>query len=142
MTPESIFLVQSSFDKLVPDAELFAATFYARLFELDPRLRGMFRGDLAEQGRKLMQMLTVVVRGLDRLPTLLPAVHALGARHAGYGVTSADYDRVGAALIWTLQRMLGPRCTIGVALAWANAYAVLAEQMIAGSALDLQERVA
>ena len=48
MTPENILLVQSTFEVLAPDAERFAATFYARLFELEPRLRGMFRGDIAD----------------------------------------------------------------------------------------------
>ena len=38
-----------------------------------------------------MQMITVAVRGLDRLGELLPAVEALGRRHAGYHVRERDY---------------------------------------------------
>ena len=51
-------LVQESFATIAPIADDAAALFYRRLFEIDPSLRHMFRGDMAEQRRKLMQMLT------------------------------------------------------------------------------------
>ncbi|MGE5073573.1 MAG: hypothetical protein ACM3MF_09105, partial [Anaerolineae bacterium] len=60
------YLVQSSFAKVAPIADTAAALFYGRLFELDPSLRPMFPSDLKEQGAKLMHMLTLAVRGLDR----------------------------------------------------------------------------
>jgi hypothetical protein len=47
--------------QVMPIAETVAELFYGRLFELDPTLRSMFRGDMREQGRKLMQMLAVAV---------------------------------------------------------------------------------
>src|SRR5437762_5351390 len=107
MTPQQVALVKQSFALVAPIAETAAELFYGRLFELDPRLRPLFRGDLKEQGRKLMQMLAVVVAGLDRLESLIPAVRALGTRHAQYGVTHEDYATVGTALIQTLEHALG-----------------------------------
>jgi hemoglobin-like flavoprotein len=86
MTPHQKMLVQTSFAQMAPIAETAAGLFYAKLFELDPSLRPLFKSDTAEQGRKLMQMLAVAVRGLDDLDTLVPAVRALGLRHAGSGV--------------------------------------------------------
>src|SRR6185436_809482 len=44
MNPTEIKLVKDSFLKITPIAQQAAALFYARLFELDPQLRGMFRG--------------------------------------------------------------------------------------------------
>ena len=70
MTPENIKLVQDSFDKVEPIAEQAAAIFYGRLFETDPSLKPLFKGDMKEQGAKLMKMLTIAVRGLDRLDTI------------------------------------------------------------------------
>src|SRR5919198_3723721 len=99
MTPEQKTLVQHSFEQVVPIADTAAELFYARLFELDPSLRSMFHGDMQEQGRNLMQMLTVAVRGLDRLDTLVPAVRALGRRHVAYGVQPRHFETVGAALL-------------------------------------------
>ena len=65
-------LVQESFAAVRPIADDAAALFYRRLFELDPSLERMFKGDMAEQRRKLMQMLTAAVKGLDRLEQLVP----------------------------------------------------------------------
>jgi hemoglobin-like flavoprotein len=129
MTPESKRLVQESWARVEPIADTAAGLFYDRLFEIDPALRPLFRGDLREQGKKLMQMLTVVVRGLNRLDQLVPAVEALGRRHAGYCVTDAHYDTVAAALLWTLGAGLGDAFTPAVRDAWTEAYTLLATVM-------------
>src|SRR5918912_69829 len=94
MTPQQKILVQQSFGAVAPIAEAAAALFYGRLFELDPSLRPLFHGDLATQGRHLMATLAVAVRGLDDLPTLVPAVRALGRRYAAYGVRDEHYVTV------------------------------------------------
>jgi hemoglobin-like flavoprotein len=129
MTPEQIILVQRSFAAIAPIADTAAALFYQRLFELDPSLRPMFRGPIDEQGRKLMAVLALVVNGLSRLEALLPAVQALGRRHAGYGVQPGHYVTVGTALLWTLEQGLGAGFTSEVAAAWEAAYLVLAAAM-------------
>jgi hemoglobin-like flavoprotein len=129
MNAGQIRLVQESFGKVAPIADAAAALFYGRLFDLDPSLESLFKGDMAEQGRKLMQMLGVAVKSLDRLEQVLPAVCALGARHAGYGVRERDYDTVGRALIWTLRKGLGEDFTPEVEAAWVEVYAALAGVM-------------
>ena len=122
-------LVQESFAAVLPIADDAAALFYRRLFELDPSLERMFKGDMAEQRRKLMQMLTAAVKGLDRLEQLVPVVEDLGRRHAGYGVADAHYDTVGAALLWTLDKGLGSAFTPEVRDAWITVYGLLAGTM-------------
>jgi len=122
-------LVQRSFETIAPIADDAAALFYRRLFELDPSLQAMFRGDMAEQRRKLMQMLAAAVKGLDRLEQLVPAVQDLGRRHAGYGVEDRHYETVGAALIWTLERGLGEAFTPETKDAWVTVYTLLATMM-------------
>ena len=129
MNAEQIKLVQGSFEKVVPIADAAATLFYGRLFDLDPALEPLFKGDIVEQGRKLMQMIGVAVKSLDRLEQVLPAVCALGARHAGYGVRERDYDTVGRALIWTLKKGLGDGFTPEAEVAWAEVYATLAGAM-------------
>src|SRR5262249_596505 len=104
-------------------------TFYSRLFELNPTLRPLFKGHLEEQGRKLMEVLGLVVRGLDRTEALLPALTLLGRRHEGYGVKEQDYETVGAALLWTLEQGLGPSFTPEVREAWTALYRFVAGTM-------------
>ena len=122
-------LVQESFASLAPIAEDAMALFYLRLFEIDPGLRRMFPEDMASQHRKLAQMLTAAVNGLDHLDRLVPAVQDLGRRHAGYGVTDTHYDTAGAALLWTLEKGLGPAFTQEMKEAWATVYGLLAAVM-------------
>jgi hemoglobin-like flavoprotein len=129
VTPEQIVLVQETFAQVVPIADTAAVLFYGRLFEMDPDLRALFRADMSAQYSNLMQTLTVVVRGLDRLDSILPAVQALGRRHAGYGVKDQHFDLVGEALLWTLQQGLGSAFTPEVRQAWATAYGLLASTM-------------
>lgn len=131
MTPRQIELVRSSFAAVEPIADAAATIFYRRLFDLDPAVRALFTAtDMAVQRRNLMQTLTVVVRGLDRLEGLVPAVEALGRRHAGYGVKADDFETVGAALLDTLEEGLGDAFTAETRDAWAAAYGILASVMI------------
>ena len=122
-------LVQQSFAAVVPIADDAAVLFYRRLFELDPTLERMFKGDMTEQRRKLMQMLTAAVKGLDRLDQLVPVVEELGRRHVAYRVEDAHYHTVGAALLWTLEKGLGDAFTPEVKEAWVEVYGLLAGTM-------------
>lgn len=141
MNAEQVRLVQESFGKVVPIADAAAALFYGRLFDLDPSLESLFKGDMVEQGRKLMQMIGVAVKSLDRLEQVLPAVRALGARHADYGVRERDYETVGRALVWTLKKGLGDDFTPETEAAWAETYAALAGVMKEAQAAAAQTEV-
>jgi len=129
VTPHQIDLVQASWKQVLPVAETAAQMFYGRLFFLDPSLRMLFRGDLREQGQKVMAMISFTVNGLARLDQLVPTVKALGRRHAAYGVRPEHYYTVGAALLWTLEQGLGSAFTPAVRDAWVAAYGVLANTM-------------
>ena len=137
MTPTEIALVQTSYARVAPIAETAADLFFRRLFEIAPHVRPMLPDDLTDQKKKLMAMLGTAVGGLSRLDTLIPAVQALGRRHAGYGVKAEHYRPVGAALLWTLEKGLGEAFTPEVKDAWATAYIVLSTTMI-GAANDIR----
>lgn len=130
MTPDQIALVQESFGKVAPIKDQAAQLFYGRLFEIAPEVKPLFGDDMAEQGRKLMAMLAVVVGGLSKLETVLPAASALAKKHVAYGVKPQDYQPVGAALLWTLEKGLGPDWTPQLAQAWTAAYTTLSGFMI------------
>lgn len=134
MTPQQITLVQSSFAQVAPIAPQAADIFYARLFELAPQVRALFKGDMAEQGRKLMAMLATVVNGLTRLETIVPAAQQLARRHVAYGAKPEHYAVVGAALLDTLAQGLGPEFTPEVREAWSAAYGLLSGVMIEAQA--------
>ena len=129
MTPEQKELVQTTFADVVPIADAAAKLFYGKLFELDPELKSLFKGDMEEQGRKLMQIIATAVNGLDRLDEIVPVVEDLGKRHVGYGVKAKDYNTVGTALLWTLKQGLDSSFTPEVEEAWTVVYTLLADTM-------------
>lgn len=126
-------LVQASFEKVAPIAEAAANIFYTKLFELDPSLKPLFKGDIKSQGRKLMNMLGTAVKGLDDPKILMPAVHNLGKRHVGYGVKSEHYAIVGEALLSTLEIGLSDNWNSELRAAWISVYTVLSTEMINAS---------
>ena len=128
---EQVTLVQTSWAKCVPIADVAADLFYNKLFELDPELRPLFPADLADQKKKLMAMITLAVEGLTSLDELVPKVQDLGRRHAVYyKVTAPMFDTVGAALLDTLEKGLGESWDADHKEAWAIVYGVLSKTMI------------
>ncbi len=130
MTPEQIQLCKDSWTKVEPIADDAAALFYNNLFEADPSLKTLFKGDMTEQGRKLMEMIGTAVRMLDKLDQLVPVVQNLGVRHVDYGVKNEHYATVGGALLLTLSQGLGEDFTPEVKEAWTEAYGILSKTMI------------
>ena len=134
MTPEQITLVQSSFGRLGPELPALATRFYQELFGRDPALRVLFATDLAVQKVRFAEKLAEIVRAMPRLDELLAHTRVLGARHAGYGVRSADYHTVGEALLDALAAVLGDSFDAPAREAWAIAYSLVAETMLEGAA--------
>lgn len=129
MTPDQVTLVQNSFALVEPIAPQAAAMFYDNLFKTDPSLRNLFRGDMVEQGGRLMSMIGSAVKMLGQQDKLIPVLQAMGRRHVGYGVTDAHYAPVGTALLLTLEQGLGDAFTPEVHQAWATLYGVISQTM-------------
>ena len=132
MTPQEIQLVRSSFARVAPFADQAAALFYARLFELEPALRGLLPGEMAARGAELTAALAAWLADIDRAEKALPAARALGLRPTPVPGCAAPVEAVGTALLWTLEKGLGPDFTPEIRAAWAKAYWRLAEALPSG----------
>jgi len=133
MTPKQVQIVQGTFQKVAPIAEVAAELFYARLFELDPQLRLLFKSDMRRQGAMLMNMLSSAVRSLENPEPLVPVLKNLGRRHVVYGVADHHYDTVGKALLDTLAHALGNEFDEETRAAWTAAYVLLSSVMKLGA---------
>jgi hemoglobin-like flavoprotein len=133
MTPQQVQIVQRTFQKVAPIAEVAAELFYARLFELDPQLRLLFKSDMRRQGAMLMNMLSSAVRSLENPEPLIPVLKNLGRRHVSYGVADHHHETVGTALLDTLAHALGSEFDGETREAWAAAYALLSSVMKLGA---------
>ncbi|MDF1583079.1 MAG: globin family protein [Methyloprofundus sp.] len=129
LSAHQIQLIQASWQEVIPIKEQAAKLFYARLFELDPSVKKLFKGKLDYQGDKLMTTLNVVVNSLDNLEQVETMLQAMGKRHIIYGVEAAHFETVGAALLWALEQGLGDNFTEEVKEAWVIAYSLIADTM-------------
>ena len=129
MDARQIALVQKTFEGVEPIAQEVGDLLYTRLFEMDPGVRPLFKGDLKKQALMLMTVIGLAVRSLDRPEAIELSVRALGQRHFRYGVSAPDYNTFGAALIWALEQVLGDAFTSEVKQAWIEAYDLLSGAM-------------
>ena len=136
MTPQQKQLVKESWEKVLPIQETAAELFYGRLFDMYPKVKPLFKGDMKEQGEKLMNMLNMAVNGLDNLETLIKPLEESGKAHKSYGVKAEDYDKVADAFLWTLGQGLGDAFTSDVKQAWIVTYTTVAGVMIDGAGYE------
>ncbi len=132
---DPVFLVQSTFEIIVPKADAFAADFYRRLFALHPEIEPLFaRVGMTTMRLMLMRMIGVTVHGLHNLPKILPDLRALGVRHAGYGVHPEHFDYAEDALLHALELHLGEAFSPAVRQGWSEVFGLIRRSMLSGLA--------
>jgi hemoglobin-like flavoprotein len=130
MTPERELLVRDTWKRFEPKAADHARYFYDKLFELDPETPAMFaRANMDLQRHRFMETLGMLIAELHDPEQLVTDLVSLGRRHAPYGVRDSDYDAAGVALLWTLEKALGPEFTPEARSAWIEAYQAIASVM-------------
>jgi len=130
MTPEREQLVRDTWKRFEPKAADHARYFYDKLFELDPETTAMFsRANMDLQRHRLMESLGMLIAELDDPEQLVTDLVVMGKRHVAYGVRDSDYDAAGVALLWTLEKALGPEFTPDARAAWTEAYQWIASVM-------------
>ena len=129
MTPEKVQIIKLTFAQVMSNKEKVGRLFYDRLFAIAPETRALFTGDMDQQSRKLMDTLALAIGMLRNMPTLIATLESLAQRHVGYGVRDEHYDKVGEALLWTLERGLGAAFTPDARTAWTALYGVVSDIM-------------
>lgn len=140
MTPNQRFLVRSSWLKVFPHATVFTQQFYHRLFEIDPDLAPLFKSPMYLQFKKLFTALNLIVKGLDNMEKLLNNVQILAIQHASFGVRDKDYDNMGEALLWALEKNLGEQFNQAVKDAWATLYKTISDTMKSAAHESLKQQ--
>ncbi|MGK7906785.1 MAG: globin family protein [Synechococcus sp.] len=133
-------LLESSFEKVKPNAAAFADSFYSNLFTTAPEAKPLFANtNLEEQKKKLLASLVLVVENLRNGDVLGSTLRGLGARHVKYGALPAHYPIVGGALLETFEQYLGDDWTPDVKQAWVDAYGAITELMLDGADYSSEE---
>jgi hemoglobin-like flavoprotein len=138
----AVEVLESSFEKIKPRADEFAASFYENLFIAHPEFKPLFANiDIEKQQKKLINALVLVVENLRSPEALGPVLNALGGRHIGYGVIPKYYGPVGDALLMAFEQYLQEDWTPEVKLAWTNAYRTITGLMLKGAGADSSPKV-
>lgn len=131
----NVELLEQSFAAVAPKGEQLVDTFYRRLFNDYPSVKPMFeKVEMSRQKLMLLASLKLVVDNLRKPDVLMEALESMGARHVGYGTLPDHYPAVGATLLASLEEVAGDLWNTNLENAWADAYGVVSETMLAGAA--------
>jgi NAD(P)H-flavin reductase/hemoglobin-like flavoprotein len=107
--------------------------FYSHLFVSHPELRSMFPIQMSGQRDKFVAALGAVVANADNLDDVTPFIEQLGRDHRRFSVVTEHYMAIGATLMATLKRFLGPSWDADLADTWSQAYGLVAKVMVAAA---------
>ncbi|MDH5181676.1 MAG: globin domain-containing protein, partial [Gammaproteobacteria bacterium] len=127
----NVAALKQSFAALTPWAGDVVEKFYTDLFKQFPGVQPLFAGTTqAEQEKKLLAALKLVINNLEDVDSLARALTALGGKHQGYGALPEHYPAVAQTLIGAMQEFAGEVWTAEVATAWEDALNVVAKVML------------
>ena len=133
-------LLEASFEKVKPQADEFVSSFYDNLFTMYPDAKPLFtHSNMAEQKKKLLASLVLVVENLRNPDALGGSLRGLGARHVKYGALPEHYPLVGNSLLTTFEQYLKEDWTAEVKQAWVDAYGAITEIMLDGADYTQEE---
>ncbi|WP_018953819.1 methyl-accepting chemotaxis protein [Thioalkalivibrio sulfidiphilus] len=123
--------LERSFELLADQGEALVARFYARLFQDHPAVRRLFDNTTpAEQQRKLLAALKLVINNLRKPEALQKVLRELGARHQGYGALPAHYGAVATTLREVMAELAGDAWNEEFDNAWRSALTAIGEIML------------
>jgi NAD(P)H-flavin reductase/hemoglobin-like flavoprotein len=128
-----IAALRGSWAKVAAAGDDVPLYFYSHLFLSHPEVRSMFPIQMSGQRDKLVAALGGVVSNVDELDNVMPLLEQLGRDHRRFAVITEHYTAVGASLLATLKKFLGPYWTPDLADTWAQAYGLVAKVMVAAA---------
>jgi hemoglobin-like flavoprotein len=133
LTADQKRLVRTSFESLEEYSDSVVQLFYGRLFEIAPQVRPLFRVDITNQSRKLLDMLTTIVSAIDNFEALRPRLEDLGYKHVAYGAKPEHYNALRIALLWAMATALDLEFDKETKAAWGQLLEMVSSAMIAGA---------
>jgi NAD(P)H-flavin reductase/hemoglobin-like flavoprotein len=125
--------LKASWGKVVAAGDDVPLYFYSHLFLSHPDVRSMFPIQMSGQRDKLVTALGAVVSNVDEIDKVIPLLEQLGRDHRRFSVVTEHYTAVGASLLATLKKFLGPSWTPDLADTWTQAYGLVAKVMVAAA---------
>ncbi|MEO1622250.1 MAG: adenylate/guanylate cyclase domain-containing protein, partial [Cyanobacteria bacterium J06632_3] len=112
--------VQASYQELLTTGEVWANHFFDRLLALAPNCQTCLPGDATARNAQASNILQTLVKGLSHLDLLLPTLQDWGRQVTAYDIGERDFDAIGEALIWSLERSLFTSLSPDVKQSWVS----------------------
>ncbi len=129
-------LLKESWTVVDDQQDKMAAYFYARLFTLDPKLRGMFPVTMDVQRSRLLGAIVTAIQSMGDPDRFADYLTSLGRDHRKFSVQPEHYEIVGRSLLDALRTYGAHEWILEYDQAWRDAYDVIARTMIAAAAAD------
>lgn len=127
----NVELLEETFKALAPNANSLVHRFYEELFARYPDVKPMFsNADIAQQEKKLLAALQLVINNLRKPDVLEEALLNIGEKHYQYGARPEHYTAVAETLLDVMAEFAGDIWTEEIALAWNQALTAVAETML------------
>lgn len=133
MSTDIVTPIRESFDLIAPQADALVSVFYQKLFEDHPQLRAMFPIDMGEQKKKLLAAVGLVVKNVDKLDRIEPALKEMGTRHNAYGTLDAHYPIVRDTMLAAMAQVAGDAWNETYHDAWEAGLNAVAGIMVQGA---------
>jgi nitric oxide dioxygenase len=137
VTAETIRVIKMTVPVLAAHGETLTRHFYRRMFEGNPEVKAFFNPAHQHSGgqqRALAAAICAYAENIERPAALAGAVELIAQKHASLGVRPEHYPIVGKHLLASIREVLGAAATDEIIDAWAAAYGVLADILIAREA--------
>lgn len=135
--------IDASVPVLREHGEAITRRFYTRMFERHPELKNLFNMGNQQSGtqqQSLASALYAYAANIDNQAALAPVVSRIVQKHVSLGVRAEHYPIVGENLLAAIREELGEAATQPLIDAWAEAYGLLADALIAEEARQYREK--
>ncbi|PFH12097.1 nitric oxide dioxygenase [Collimonas sp. PA-H2] len=108
--------------------------FYQRLFAAHPELKNIFNMPNQESGSQQQALASAIfayAANIDNPAALAPVISRIVQKHVSLGIRAEHYPIVGKHLLDAIAEILGVAATPDLLAAWAEAYGLLADTLIA-----------
>ena len=123
--------LEQTFKLLQPNIHAVVHSFYNHLFSRYPKVKPLFAHTTqAQQEKKLITALNVVMKNLRKPDALVNTLWVLGERHKNYGALPEHYAAVASTLLDVLKEFTGDVWTQKVQDAWSTALETIAATML------------
>jgi len=131
MTKTQIELVQASWRMVATtSARTAGSLLYQQLAEIVPELEGLSRKHIEKPSRKILALVSYIVRKLHKPTDIIHEVENFSRRHMNYFVQDEQFIRAGRSLLDIIATSLGEKWNRDIEQAWLNCYVSLAETIM------------